>query len=49
MICFYLSGWADLDELTARLEKLVNAKKQTDGGAAAVLTQRRVPSRCADR
>ena len=27
MICFYLSGWADLDELTAHLEKLVNAKK----------------------
>jgi IS4 transposase len=27
MICFYLSGWADLDELTAHLEKLVNVKK----------------------
>ena len=27
MICFYLSGWADLDELTAHLEKLANAKK----------------------
>ena len=27
MICFYLSGWADLDELTAHLEKLVNLKK----------------------
>jgi DDE family transposase len=27
MICFYLSGWADLDELTAHLEKLVSAKK----------------------
>lgn len=28
MICFYLSGWADLDELTAHLEKLANTKKQ---------------------
>jgi len=27
MICFYLSGWADLDELTAHLEKLADAKK----------------------
>jgi Transposase DDE domain len=27
MICFYLSGWADLDELTAHLEKLAAAKK----------------------
>ena len=28
MICFYLSGWADLDELTAHLEKLADTKKQ---------------------
>ena len=27
MICFYLSGWADLDELTAHLEKLADTKK----------------------
>jgi len=27
MICFYLSGWADLDELTAHLEKLADSKK----------------------
>jgi len=27
MICFYLSGWADLDEVTAHLEKLVDVKK----------------------
>jgi len=27
MLCFYLSGWADLDELTAHLEKLAAAKK----------------------
>jgi hypothetical protein len=27
MICFYLSGWADLDELTAHLEKLAAAQK----------------------
>jgi len=27
MVCFYLSGWADLDELTAHLEKLPVAKK----------------------
>jgi hypothetical protein len=27
MICFYLSGWADLDELTAHLEKLAAVKK----------------------
>jgi len=27
MICFYLSGWADLDELTTHLEKLANSKK----------------------
>jgi hypothetical protein len=29
MVCFYLSGWADLDELTAHLEKLAAAKKPT--------------------
>ena len=29
MICFYLSGWADLDELTAHLEKLAAAKTAT--------------------
>lgn len=29
MICFYLSGWADLDEVTAHLEKLVDVKKTT--------------------
>jgi Transposase DDE domain len=29
MICFYLSGWADLDELTAHLEKLADANKTT--------------------
>jgi hypothetical protein len=27
MLCFYLSGWADLDELTAHLEKLAAAQK----------------------
>ena len=27
MICFYLSGWADLDELTAHLEKQPDSKK----------------------
>jgi len=27
MVCFYLSGWADLDELTAHLEKLADSKK----------------------
>jgi hypothetical protein len=27
MICFYLSGWAELDELTAHVEKLAAAKK----------------------
>jgi hypothetical protein len=27
MVCFYLSGWADLDELTAHLEKLAAAQK----------------------
>lgn len=27
MICFYLSGWADLDEVTAHLEKLADSKK----------------------
>jgi hypothetical protein len=27
MLCFYLSGWADLDELTAHLEKLAAARK----------------------
>jgi Transposase DDE domain len=27
MICFYLLGWADLDELTAHLEKLTDTKK----------------------
>jgi Transposase DDE domain len=27
MIVFYLTGWADLDELTAHLEKLATAKK----------------------
>lgn len=27
MLCFYLSGWADLDELTAHLEKLTAAQK----------------------
>jgi hypothetical protein len=26
MVCFYLSGWADLDELTAHVEKLAAAK-----------------------
>ena len=29
MVCFYLSGWADLDELTAHLEKLAAAQKPT--------------------
>jgi hypothetical protein len=29
MICFYLSGWADLEELLAHLEKLAAAKKKT--------------------
>jgi hypothetical protein len=29
MICFYLSGWADLDEMTAHLEKLADVKKPT--------------------
>jgi hypothetical protein len=29
MVCYYLSGWADLDELTAHLEKLAAAKKPT--------------------
>jgi Transposase DDE domain len=29
MVCFYLSGWADLDELTAHVEKLADAKKPT--------------------
>ncbi len=28
MICFYLSGWAELDELTAHLEKLPEAKNK---------------------
>src|SRR5260370_35143613 len=37
MICFYLSGWADLDELTAHLEKLVNVKKNKLMAAAAVV------------
>ena len=27
MICFYLSGWADLDEVTTHLKKLANSKK----------------------
>jgi Transposase DDE domain len=27
MVCFYLSGWADLDELTAHLEKQAAAQK----------------------
>jgi hypothetical protein len=27
MVCFYLSGWADLDELTAHVENLAAAKK----------------------
>lgn len=27
MICFYLSGWADLDELTAHVEKLTAARQ----------------------
>jgi hypothetical protein len=27
MVCFYLSGWADADELTAHLEKLAATKK----------------------
>jgi hypothetical protein len=27
MICFYFSGWADLDELTAHVEKRADAKK----------------------
>ena len=27
MVCLYLSGWADLDELTAHVEKLAAAKK----------------------
>jgi hypothetical protein len=27
MLCFYFSGWADLDELTAHVEKLAAAKK----------------------
>ena len=29
MICFYLSGWADLDELTAHVEKLPAARKSS--------------------
>jgi hypothetical protein len=29
MVCFYLSGWADPDELAAHLEKLAAAKKAT--------------------
>ena len=29
MICFYLSGWADLEELTAHLEKLAKSKNKT--------------------
>jgi hypothetical protein len=29
MVCFYLSGWADLDELTAHVEKLAAAKKMS--------------------
>jgi hypothetical protein len=28
MICFYLSGWAELDELTAHLEKLTDKKNK---------------------
>jgi hypothetical protein len=28
MICFYLSGWAELDELTAHLEKLSDTKNK---------------------
>jgi hypothetical protein len=29
MVCFYLSGWADLDELNAHVEKLEAAKKKS--------------------
>lgn len=29
MICFYLSGWAELDELTAHLEKLTDTKNKS--------------------
>jgi hypothetical protein len=48
MLCLYFQGWADLDELTAHLEKLRQEQKTKKAAPGARASQSwRVASRCA--